>query len=135
MKNTISFQKQYELPFPPLVVYTAWVSSDTVIAPATAMDINPVVGGHYRLLMESTDHAAKNEGEFLIVEPGKHVRYTWEWNGDGEISEIDVTFAAKASGTVIDLVHSGFKKQESADMHDAGWDSYIAGFTDFLSAR
>lgn len=127
-------QKQYDLPFPIEQVYAAWVSSNTVIAPATAMDINPIVGGHYRLLMEMPDRTAKNEGKFLAVEPGKHVRYTWEWNGDGEVSEIDVTFKSTASGTLITLKHDGFDKQDSADMHDVGWDRYIAGFTDFLAA-
>lgn len=127
-------QKQYELPFPREQVYAAWVSSATVIAPATAMDINPVVGGHYRLLMEMPDRSAKNEGKFLAVDPGKHVRYTWEWNGDGEVSEIDVKFKSIASGTLIELEHHGFHNQDSANMHDSGWDRYIAGFKEFLAA-
>jgi hypothetical protein len=37
--------KRYELAFDLKVVYTVWVSSSTVIAPATSMDIEPVVGG------------------------------------------------------------------------------------------
>jgi len=35
-------EKNYLVPFPPKRVYAAWVSSSTVIAPATAMDINPM---------------------------------------------------------------------------------------------
>ena len=48
-------EKQYELPFPISHVYAAWVSSDTVIPPATSMDVLPEVGGHYRLIMEMPD--------------------------------------------------------------------------------
>ena len=127
-------EKTYEIALPPDQVYAAWVSSDTVIAPATAMDINPVVGGHYRLVMQTAEFSGRNEGTFLEVEDGKHVRYTWEWNGDGEISEIDVVFTATDSGTRIELVHSKFAKQESVDQHSSGWDSYIEGFKAFLGA-
>ncbi len=99
------------------------------------MDINPLVGGHYRLIMETPQFTGKNEGEFLAVDPGKHIRYTWEWNGDGEVSEIDITFSATPGGTQIALIHNGFNKQESADTHDSGWDSYIDGFTEFLKTH
>lgn len=124
----------YTVPFTPTQTYDAWVSSSTVIAPATAMDIDPVVGGHYRLIMETPEFVSRNEGRFLEVEPGQHIRYTWEWNGDGEISEIDVTFSAAVGGTRVTIIHSGFQKTESLENHRSGWDSYIEGFTDFLSS-
>jgi len=131
----MEIQKSYELPFPVADVYAAWVSSDTVIPPATAMDVLPEVGGHYRLLMEMPDFTGKNEGEFLIVEPDQRVVYTWEWNGDGEVSTIDVRFIATETGTRIELHHTGFTKPESVENHDAGWDSYIEGFKAFLENR
>lgn len=130
----MDIQKIYQLPFPRESVYAAWVSSDTVIAPATAMDINPVVGGHYRLFMESADFTGRNEGSFLAVDPNEHVRYTWEWNSDGEVTEIDVTFSANANGTEVIIAHRGFHSQKNADQHASGWDSYIKGFTSFLEA-
>ena len=126
------FDKSYELPFPIARVYDAWVSSDTVISPATSMDIDPVVGGHYRLIMDSPEFSARNEGKFLLVDPGNHVRYTWEWNGDGEVTEIDVTFSRNAESTLIRILHTGFQKEESFENHSTGWDSYIEGFTELL---
>lgn len=127
--------KSVEMPFAADIVFRAWVSSDTVIPPATSMDIDPVQGGHYRLLMETADRSMRNEGTFLEVNPGKHVRYTWEWNGDGEVTEIDVTFVPISSGTEIRLRHSGFRSDESRSMHDAGWDSYFAGLMEHLTRR
>ena len=128
----MKIEKYYDLPYPISSVYNAWVSSDTVISPATAMDINPEVGGHYRLIMESPEFTARNEGKFLLVEPGKHIVYTWEWNSDGEVSEIDVEFTDTRTGTGIKIVHSGFLSAESVSNHDRGWDSYIEGFKAFL---
>lgn len=133
MENPVIIEKVYQLPFPPDRVFAAWVSSETVIPPATAMDIDPVVGGHYRLIMKTEDFEGRNEGKFLEVENGTHLRYTWEWNGDGEISEIDVRFSESETGTQVELRHSKFLKQESVDNHSSGWDSYMTGFAEFLA--
>ena len=130
----MEISKRYELPFPVEKVYSAWVSSETVIPPATSMDVLPEIGGHYRLLMEMPDFTGKNEGEFLLVEPNQRVTYTWEWNGDGEVSTIDVKFLQSDTGTIVELKHTGFANQESVDNHDSGWDSYIEGFTSHLSS-
>jgi uncharacterized protein YndB with AHSA1/START domain len=129
----MEINKHYELPFPVETVYAAWVSSDTIIPPATGMDVLPEVGGHYRLIMEMPDFSGRNEGKFLLVEPDTRVTYTWEWNSDGEVSTIDVRFKAAGGGTRIDLIHSGFTNDESVTNHDSGWDSYVEGFTKHLS--
>ena len=131
----MDIKRSYSLPFTTQQIYDAWVSSATVIEPATAMDIDPVPGGHYRLLMESEEFTARNEGRFLAVEPGRHLRYTWEWNADGEISEIDVTFSPASVGTTIDINHSGFKHAQSVANHTAGWDNYMQGLETFLGEQ
>ena len=125
--------KLVELAFPVDTVYQAWVSSDTVIAPATSMDVLAEVGGHYRLIMETPEFTGRNEGRFLLVDPGKRVTYTWEWNGDGEVTTIDVQFTATPKGTNIVLHHTGFTSQDSLNNHDTGWDSYMEGFSAYLS--
>lgn len=96
------------------------------------MDIKPVVGGHYRLIMKTPDFTGMNEGTFSVVEPDKRVAYSWEWNKDGEVTEIEVKFHPADFGTTLHIVHSGFEKGESATTHDSGWDSCIKGFIAFL---
>ena len=127
-----TIEKIYEVPFGRQQVYSAWVSSNTVIPPATEMDIKPVVGGHYRLIVNGTDYAGMNEGTFSIVEPGKRVVYSWEWNKDGEVTQIEVNFRATDAGTTVHIFHSGFEKDESVTAHESGWDSYITGFIALL---
>ncbi|MEM7099695.1 MAG: SRPBCC domain-containing protein [Pseudomonadota bacterium] len=120
----------YEVPFPLETVYSTWVSSDTVIPPATAMEVLPEVGGHYRLIMEGENFSMRNEGEFIEVRPNRFVHYTWEWNNDGEISHIEVTFSAHSDhNTSVRIFHYGFNNPESVASHHSGWDSYIEGFT------
>ena len=127
--------KNWEVPFPIDLVYAAWVSSETVIPPATRMEIDPRLGGHYRLIMETPDFAGRNEGEFLVVEPGSRVKYTWEWNGDGEVTTIDVRFTGAGENTEVHMIHDGFTNRESAESHDSGWDAYIEGFIKHLDSR
>lgn len=123
----------YQVPYALAQVYAAWVSSATVIPPATAMDIEPRVGGHYRLLMETPNFTGRNEGTFSAVEPNQRVCYSWEWNGDGEVTQVDVQFAARGAGTEVKINHSGFTSAASRDTHRSGWDSYMEGFCSFLA--
>lgn len=129
----MEIRASYTVPFPVQTVYRAWVSSDTVIAPATAMDVLPEVGGHYRLIMQGEEFSMHNEGKFIEVKPEEFVHYTWEWNGDGEVSHIEVGFTPLDDGTQIDIYHYGFDKPASVASHRSGWDSYIEGFTQHLA--
>ncbi len=83
----MELRQSYTVPSATRQTYEAWVSSSTVIAPTKAMEIHPVVAGHYRLIIETPEFVSRNAGRFLEVEPGQHIRYTWERNGDGETSE------------------------------------------------
>lgn len=129
----MKLEKHYTLPFDVEQVYAAWISSDTVIAPATRMDINPVIGGHYRFFMEGPEFTAACEGTFSKIIPNELLQYSWEWNGDGGISEITVIFKGSGISTDIQLIHENLATEESLSMHDTGWDSYIDGLIDHLN--
>ncbi|MEM7303312.1 MAG: SRPBCC domain-containing protein [Pseudomonadota bacterium] len=129
-------KKIWEIALERNAVFNAWVSSDTVIAPAASMDIKPVVGGHYRLFMEAGSDAPSNEGKFLEIDRNELVKYTWNWVGSDEVTTITVRFlAADNGGTRIELLHEGFLTLESRDMHDAGWDSYFTGLKQYLLSK
>lgn len=129
----MKIKKTYHVPFAADRVFDAWVSSRTVIPPATGMDIDPVVGGHYRLIMDTPDFAARNDGVFLAITPGSRLRYTWEWNADGNVTEITVDLRDDDDGCAIAITHAGFRDRTSMEQHADGWDSYVEGFTAFLA--
>ena len=128
----MKIDKIYALPFPPNRVYTAWVCPDTIVPPATRKEINPTVGGHYRLFFETEDRCNRAEGLFFCVEPDRHIRYTWERDRDGEITEVDVVFDGVDEGTSLRICHSGFRDQESRDSLDTDWDSFVEQLTTLL---
>ncbi len=126
-------EKSRVLPFPVSDVYAAWVSSETIIPPATAMEIEPRVGGHYRLIINTPDFKSRCEGTFLIVELEQRVVYSWQWQGDEEVTKIDVRFHEAGEGTKITIVHLGFTSEQSRTNHDQGWDSYLDGLEAHLA--
>ena len=66
--------KNYSLPFAPERIYAAWISSDTVIAPAKRMNIEPVIDGLYQLFMDKDSSVPSNEGRFLEIVPNQLLR-------------------------------------------------------------
>lgn len=130
----MQIEKSYRLPFARQRVFTAWVSSETVVAPAIRMFVEPWVGGAYHLFMDNTD-APSMAGTFLEVSEHQSLRYTWEWFGDGHVSEVAVQFTDDGEGTLILLSHGGFHSVESYQAHDLGWDSYVRGVTNILKRQ
>ena len=118
-----SLNQEYSIDAPREAVFAAWLSSATVIAPVTRVDIDPVVGGRFHL---DVGDAAQMRGTILRLEEGRHVRYSWAWNGGPE-AIVDVTFSSMGGGTSVSIEHTGLADAEDAERHAAGWDSYIAG--------
>ena len=132
----MQIEKRYTLACSCETLFQTWIDNDTVIPPATRMDINPVVGGHYRLIMALPDGEMRNEGTFSRIEPPHRLTYSWQWLGDDEVSEVDIRFEATGHNcTDVVICHSGFSEIETADRTSSGWDSYIDGLRLILEAR
>ena len=122
--STIS--KSYVIEFPLELVFSKWVAEDTVVSPAERMEIDPRIGGAYKLFMPG---GGVMEGVFSEFAENEHVTYSWNWVGSDETTEVDVTFQSHPNGTEVLITHSGFESSTSYDDHASGWDSYIEGFT------
>lgn len=124
-----TFSKSYVIAIPLELVFEKWVNEDTVVAPAERMEIEPRVGGAYRLFMPG---GGVMTGEFSEFVENERVRYSWNWVGSDENTEVDVTFDNHPDGTEVQVTHSGFHSETSYNNHAAGWDNYIDGFTAHL---
>lgn len=109
-------------------VYQKWISSDTVIPPARKMEVSAVVGGKYVIESMMGEEVWRMEGVFKEVLPDEKLVYSWEWNHDGDVSEVTALFAGEGTGTRIEVVHTGLSNELSFAAHAAGWESYLASF-------
>ncbi|WP_420629372.1 SRPBCC family protein [Candidatus Leptofilum sp.] len=125
--SELTIHKKYSINLPPERLFEAWISPETVIPPVSKIEVDPKVGGFLHLIVESPQGSSIMKGEFLTVSYPAQLVYSWEWNSDGEVTQITVDFNKLANGTELLITHSGFQSEASRDTHDSGWDSYVAG--------
>lgn len=129
----MDIERTYDLSLPRKVVFDAWISEETVIAPAARMQVDPVVGGIYCLVMPD---GSRMVGRFSEFQPSARVGYSWQWEGSSEVTSVDVTFSDLGGGGCrVFIAHRGFESVESRDRHASGWDAYISGLKNHLVAR
>lgn len=115
-------------------VWAAWAGADALASwwwthwddVAIAADVRP--GGAYRI--EASRHGIAVSGEFLVVDPGERLAFTWVWTDDEGATRdeaVDVTFAASGAGTTLVVRHTGpWDDGAPADSYRQGWDFVLA---------
>ena len=82
-------------------------------------------GGEYRWTVTPGHTAA---GEFIEVDPGRRVVFTWGWEDGGDPlpggSAVTVTLTPVDGGTEVRLVHEGLTDDQAA-RHAEGWNHFL----------
>ena len=121
----------------PARVFQAWTDPNIVMkwfgrAPNSlhSATIDLRQGGAWRFL-ESRDEekSVGFEGEYLDIEPGKRLVFTWSKvvaHATGErdstpYSQVEVIFTAKGHGTDVRLVHSAVHSEDARRGFGGGW--------------
>ena len=91
-----------------------------------------LLGGVYRLIMPNNDTML---GEFSEVLPNSRLRYSWQWVGSDEATEVEVHFESHPDGTEIAITHRSFQSAASLENHSTGWDNFVDGFRRHLENR
>jgi len=92
----------------------------------TEADLNPVVGGAYRVLCMGTHPGV---GEFIEVIPDRKVVFTFGWDEPNHpiparSTEVEITLTPDGEKTRVRLVHRGLPDDAISD-HTQGWDHYL----------
>src|SRR5512135_1810536 len=73
------------LPATPAEVFAAWVDGETLrefIGPGDAstadVEVDPRVGGHFRITMWVDGRALEHEGEYRAIDPPRRLVFTWQ---------------------------------------------------------
>lgn len=109
---------------------------------SAAIDLRP--GGAWRFELSRTDErSAAFEGEYLAIEPGRLLAFSWRHvvehaGGEREatpVSRVEIRFSPQGAGTGIRLVHSGLASEEARRNVGGGWDAAFAAVEAVLADR
>lgn len=109
-------------------LFASWFGPEGAEIPE--YEIDPVVGGTWRITMITQNCDQKNVGgTFVSIERPSRLVFTWAWDNDdgtrGTETEVTVTFEGASGGTKLTLLQREFETAESAAMHDQGWSSSL----------
>lgn len=110
----------------PAVLRRWWAAQPDWTGADASTDVR--VGGRYRLSMRDSAGGVRSvAGEYIEVDPPRHLSYTWAWesHGDSEapgaVTVVSVDFVAEGSSTRVVLEQRGFATQSDQESHDEGW--------------
>ncbi|HVZ38449.1 MAG TPA: SRPBCC domain-containing protein [Candidatus Kapabacteria bacterium] len=95
------------------------------------------VGGSFLAETTRPDGAVwRFEGTYTAIEPEARIAHTLVWHapmGYPTVPEhLEIAIADNASGSTLELTHSGLPDQRSADGHREGWSNVLETLADFL---
>lgn len=98
----------------------------------TTADLDLREGGRYRLAGTAAGFAVS--GEYLTVREPTLLVFTWQWDGEVEVTRVTLALSPTGSGTDLTLTHELFDAAEERDKHAEGWYDCLDRLPGHLSA-
>jgi uncharacterized protein YndB with AHSA1/START domain len=101
---------------------------------ATA-EVDPRVGGKFRIVMHHSGRDNAHWGEYLAIEPPSRLSFTWiSEHTDLQPTVVTIDFLEKDGGTEVILTHRRLPPKR-VDAHRGGWSSILEKLEEALAAR
>ncbi|WEX86308.1 SRPBCC domain-containing protein [Sinorhizobium garamanticum] len=109
-----------------------WFAPGEMTVPEVVADIKP--GGRYRIVMQEPDGRQHIVGgEYREVVPNERLRFSWQWEGRPDVTEVNVILRALDDRrTELTLIHTEFATAEARDEHGKGWAGCLANLRRYL---
>jgi uncharacterized protein YndB with AHSA1/START domain len=82
--------------------------------------IDPRPGGALRIAATAGTEMAVS-GEFTQADAPRRIAFTWRWDGEEAVTQVDIELSPVEDGTALVLVHTGFTTRADRDNHFIGW--------------
>ena len=128
----------------PEEVFDAWIDADALMhwmvpipGGKTKAELDPRVGGRYRIEMIGNGETYPHEGEYLRVERPRLLEFTWISNATKrERSVVTVELRAIGEGaTELTLTHKRLPSADSARSHEEGWNIGLTRLADLVARK
>lgn len=124
MPATDTLVLEHDYAAPPQRVFDAWVQVDllrTWFGCASNQlwrvhEWEPRVGGRIHVSLDFDGRPYEVEGEFLIVDPPRRLKYRWE-----DDQEVDVTIEPHGTGSRMRLTHTFPANDDARSFLTTGW--------------
>jgi len=108
-----------------------WMCPGPVIA--TDVELDPRVGGRFRIVMRKPDGSVEHTGEYVAIEPPARLQFTWiSVNTGNEPSLVTVEFLDRGAATEVVLTHRRLPPAQ-VEGHRAGWTDIVRKLDEALS--
>jgi len=136
---------------PPERVFEAWIEPDQLMkwfGPAenllAAAEIDLRVGGQWRFHLNTSGEASERfEGEYLAIEPGERLVFSWSHvavapDGTREAtptSKVSITFEPVGAKTRMHLRHEAIQSENARRNVSHGWSESLDRLTRYMAER
>jgi uncharacterized protein YndB with AHSA1/START domain len=116
------------IPVPRERVFQAWLDPKSLaqwMRPGGATDataeVDPKVGGRFRIIMIEGPKRYEHTGEYLAIEPPEWLEFTWISEAtDHRTTVVTIEFLERDRGTELVLTHRRLPAQQ-VESHRGGW--------------
>ena len=132
------------IPATPEEIFDAWTDAASLavwMAPGSVLravvEVDPRVGGRFRILMKGPDCDHEHTGEYLVLERPRRLVFTWiSAETQGRATTVSVELLARSPGeTELTLVHEGLPDERAGERHRSGWGDILGKLAAELRER
>lgn len=109
-------------------VFAAWLDADgmrTWMRPSdireTEVELDPRVGGKFRITMHGEENTYVMTGEFVEIDPPSRLVFTWQANATSGKSLLTLEFIDRGDQTELILTHERMPDSDTAKNYEKGW--------------
>jgi uncharacterized protein YndB with AHSA1/START domain len=128
------------IPVPRQRVFAAWLDPaslatwmrPTGMTDATA-EVDPRVGGRFRIVMTRGQEQYEHTGEYLVIEPPRRLSFTWASQAtDHRPTTVTIELSEREGGTELVLTHRQLPSSQ-VESHRSGWSDVVRELQERLS--
>jgi uncharacterized protein YndB with AHSA1/START domain len=130
------------IPVPRERVFAAWLDPASLaqwMQPGEATDataeVDPRVGGKFRIVMLHGREEFEHTGEYLTIQPPARLSFTWISKAtDHKATEVTIEFLDRPGGTEVVLTHRRLPASQ-IESHRSGWTDILRDLQDRLQKQ
>ena len=116
------------IPAPRERVFAAWLDPKSLAqwmrpggATEASVEVDPKVGGRFRIVMIEGPKRYEHTGEYLVIEPPERLEFTWISQATQlKATVVSIDFLEREAGTELVLTHRRLPPTQVGS-HQAGW--------------